>query len=166
MTTPSTSYRIIELTKGQVTIVSEQHYEWLNQFKWYAKRQTEGHSFYACRTFVTYRIHENVVMHRFILGLKRGDGRMVDHRNGDTLDNRIENLRLATHGENCRNQKLRIDSKVGLKGVIHTPSNRWHAHIQVDYRRIYLGSFETREEAHEAYCDAARKYHGEFARFA
>lgn len=88
----------------------------------------------------------------------------IDHINGDPSDNRIDNLRLATRAENCRNTKIHSNNSCGLKGVYwHKVSLAWHATIYAN-ERIYLGSFSTKEEAHEAYCKASEKYHGQFGR--
>src|SRR5207253_3852593 len=88
----------------------------------------------------------------------------VDHRNGDGLDNRRENLRLVAHAQNCRNQRLRPHSS-RFKGVtFNRELGRWHAAIMVDYRRIHLGTFDSEEEAALAYDEASRELHGEYGR--
>jgi hypothetical protein len=88
----------------------------------------------------------------------------IDHINRDRADNRIENLRDATRSQNLGNSIARSTS---LKGA-HFDKRRgkWKARITVDYKEIWLGSYNTEAEAHAAYCDAARIYFGEFARAA
>jgi hypothetical protein len=89
----------------------------------------------------------------------------LDHENGDTADNRIANLRPVTHSQNIANSRLRRDSTSGFKGVsFYTSAGKWGANINKDGRRHYLGLFNTPEEAHAAYCEAACELHGEFAR--
>ena len=96
-------------------------------------------------------------MHRVILGLPTGDPRHVDHANGDGLDNRRVNLRLASMTENARNQRVRLHSSQ-YKGVsAFRRTHRWTA-------AIHLGYFLTERAAAEAYDDAARRLFGEFAR--
>lgn len=91
-------------------------------------------------------------------------GMVVDHINGDPLDNRRCNLRLATLGENARNMRSRGGSS-RFKGVTwHRPSASWYAFIRKDYKRTFLGCFRDEEEAARAYDVAARTLHGEFAR--
>lgn len=88
---------------------------------------------------------------------------LIDHINGDSMDNRIVNLRLATPTQNARNcEKSKINTS-GFKGVTRY-RKKWRAAISVDNRKLWLGLFETPQAAHEAYAKAARKYHGEFAR--
>ena len=93
---------------------------------------------------------------------------LVDHKNRDTSDNRIENLRLATYSQNARNRKRSALSTTGLKGAarFNSPRNlkRFRSTITIDGKRIHLGQFDTAEEAHEAYVKAATELHGEFCR--
>lgn len=90
----------------------------------------------------------------------------IDHINGIRHDNRIINLREASRSENGRNVPAHRDSSSGLKGAHwHGQKNRWTSRIRVDGKNRYLGLFDTAEEAHEAYCEASKKCHGEFARF-
>ncbi|WP_161489491.1 HNH endonuclease [Sulfitobacter sp. EhC04] len=90
---------------------------------------------------------------------------VVDHVNGNPEDNRISNLRLASHAENMRNRKKNANNASGLKGVHWCRTYlRWFASICVNKKRINLGSYPTKEAAHEAYCEAAERLHGEFAR--
>ncbi len=89
----------------------------------------------------------------------------IDHVNGDPTDNRIENLRECTDRENSRNRGPWKRNQSGLKGV-HAQNGKWRAQITADGEKIDLGTFSSREEAHAAYREAARKYHGDFARTA
>ena len=89
----------------------------------------------------------------------------IDHKDGDTTNDRWDNLREATRNENMRNEKLHRDSGSGLKGVTwHKPSRRWRAQICVHYRRLAIGYFDSAEAAHEAYKTKALELFGEFAR--
>jgi hypothetical protein len=89
----------------------------------------------------------------------------VDHINGIRNDNRWANLRHATASENGRNKALQSNSGSGYKGVsFFKPIKKWSAYIGSKKKRFHLGYFETAEDAHAAYVDAAKKYYGEFAR--
>ena len=88
---------------------------------------------------------------------------LLDHINCDPADNRIVNLREANMSENKRNSGPHKDNKSGYKGV-SSKGNRWRAEIWIEGNRIRLGTFTTPEEAYSAYCSAAKKHHGKFAR--
>lgn len=93
---------------------------------------------------------------------------LVDHENRDKDDQRIENLRPATHEQNSRNMGRNSANTTGFKGVaVFNKSGkptRYRALIRANGKRTFLGIFDTPEEAHEAYCKAAKDLHGEFAR--
>lgn len=93
----------------------------------------------------------------------------IDHRNGVRSDNRIANLRLATGEQNRLNRCLNANSSSGFKGVREAKDKvrpaPFRAVISHRNKKINLGYFLTAEEAHEAYCKAARELHGEFAKF-
>jgi hypothetical protein len=90
----------------------------------------------------------------------------IDHANGDILDNRIQNLRLATTSDNGRNSRRKAGCELPRGVKRHHRGNVFEAQIRIaPGKRMRLGSFQTAELAHAAYCEAAKKYHGEFARF-
>jgi len=99
-------------------------------------------------------------MHILITGYKIG--RRVDHINGNGLDNRRSNLRIATSQQNNRNRKICNLNTSGFKGV-RLDRNKWRADIRIDGKRKNLGRFVNPEAAAAAYDEAARKYFGEFA---
>lgn len=85
-------------------------------------------------------------LHRWVLGCERGDGKVVDHVNGDALDNRLANLRIATPQMNAANRVCRATS--GYRGVRQT-GDRFTAYGKVSGRTHYLGVFDSAEEAAE-----------------
>ena len=91
-------------------------------------------------------------------------GLTIDHINGNTGDNRISNLRLASDSENSYHRKRRSNNKTGYKGVHQRENGKYRAYITVEKQKVNLGTFETKEEAYAAYCEAARRFHGDFAR--
>ena len=166
MTTPSEPlYCEIPLTQGKFAKVDMCDFIQLSWYKWHARWSPPTRSFYATRNdvhFLTER-RSPAQMHRQILGLEYGDKRQVDHINHDTLDNRRANLRIATAAQNARNKRLRVDSTTGLKGVFfQASSQRWHAYIRFNGKRMHLGCFDTKEKAHASYCEASQQFHGEF----
>ncbi len=89
----------------------------------------------------------------------------IDHKDGDTLNNKIENLREATHAENMRNSKKPRHNKSGVKGVCWCPRvSKWRATCYVNYKQFHVGHYDSLEEATKAVSDFREKYHGEFAR--
>jgi hypothetical protein len=104
--------------------------------------------------------------HRLIWIYHHGDiesGLEIDHVNGDKADNRIVNLRLASHAQNSRNVSKRSNNSSGHKGVYwHSQAQKFHASIHHNGCNISLGLFETAEDAAAAYARVASKLHGEF----
>ena len=92
--------------------------------------------------------------------------RLVDHSNAIADDDRWTNIREADHSQNGANSRTWKNKKYSqFKGVTFDKSHsRFQATIKINYRSIYLGRFDTAEEAHAAYIKAARQYFGEFAR--
>jgi len=86
----------------------------------------------------------------------------IDHANGDKLDNRIANLREATHAENQRNSGIPRHNTSGYKGVYRRSSGRFSACIRSRGKSLHLGSFDTKEEAYAAYCAKGLELHGMF----
>jgi hypothetical protein len=150
---------LIPLTHGKAAFVSEEDYQTLSQHRWIARKSTTDRKWYAVRI-----IRENGrqvgvrYMHREIMKAPRGI--LVDHINGDGLDNRRDNLRFATHTQNNAAAKPRNGKK--LKGV-SLSRGKWQAEIAVHGRRIYLGRFDSQLDAILAYNNAATELHGDFA---
>lgn len=156
----------ISLTKGFVAIVDDEDSD-LAQFKW----QVSTKQFYAVRRVGGRKNPKVPYMHRIILARILGrdlvQSEIVDHINGDPRDNRRSNLRLATQSQNMRNQRKNKANTSGYKGVSHVnnnPKKPFRAYIVLNDKQIHLGLFATVEDAHAAYCEASKKYHGEFGR--
>jgi hypothetical protein len=161
--------RLITLTQGYFAQVDAADYEWLMAGpKWYADvhRRKDGSilAIYAARNIrKDDGAHGRQSMHRFILGVT--DPKIeVDHHNGNGLDNKRENLRVATSQQNKCNQRMSTKNISGYKGVgWSTLCKSWEARIQNDGKGIHLGYFDNILDAKEA-ADAGRlRYHGEFA---
>jgi hypothetical protein len=90
----------------------------------------------------------------------------IDHINGDRHDNRLANLREATHQENLYNRGANKNNSTGYKGVSVNRLGRYLATITANGKYHYLGLFDDAETAHQAYCAAALRLHGDFARVA
>lgn len=152
----------IPLTRGQFALVDDSDFEWLNQYKWIAHLGSFG-KFYVLRRPGPRGNRETIRMHRLICGATEGE--QVDHKNGDTLDNRRSNLRSCSAAQNGWNRCVQRNNTSGFKGVTwHKRISMWQARIRIFSRRVHLGYFLTASAAGQAYKIAARKYHGKFAR--
>lgn len=149
----------IPITRGHHAIIDDEDFERLSSFKWYAHESKKSKSIYCFRK----RNHILLLMHREILGLtNRND--IVDHIDGNGLNNQKSNLRICTHRENLRNSKLSSKNTTGFKGVYyHKPTNKFMAYIRLNYKLHYLGLYKTSEEAAKARNLKAKELHGEFA---
>lgn len=103
-----------------------------------------------------------IKLHRFILNIPPKERLVIDHIN-HWLDNRRTALRKATHTENMQNRGTHKRNTSGFKGVVKR-KDKWAAQIISEGVRHNLGTFPTFEEAKNAYCEAAKKLHGEFAK--
>lgn len=155
----------IALTQGQFAKVDDENFEKINKWKWQASWDRDSKSFYATGIDYSEKLRTPIKMHRFILGLKKGDGIICDHINHDTLDNRKKNLRTATISQSSFNKRMRKNSTTGYKGVYLDKTKvlkKYRAKIKVEGKQIHLGYFDTPEEAYEMYKKASKKYHGVF----
>lgn len=146
---------------GHIAIVDDADHEMLARYRWFA--QPKRATVYAHRNIVRDGFPTTRFMHHDVLG-SLPPGMWVDHINGDGLDNRRVNLRFASPTENARNKRVRKDSGTGIKGVRRRPSGRWTARICVNGCQIWLGTFNSPEDAAAAYLAAAREHFGKFAR--
>ena len=118
--------------------------------------------------YLMLKFHETrCLAHRaaFAMHYGRWPTGQVDHINGDRSDNRICNLREVSNSQNQMNAGLNSRNTSGRKGIWWSKDeSRWRAHIIVDKKKLYLGSYKTPDEAAHAYNKAAVHLHGEFAR--
>jgi elongation factor P hydroxylase len=87
---------------------------------------------------------------------------LIDHVNGDSLDNRIDNLRLASRAQNANNS-VKVAS--GFKNVTLHRSGRWRVQMRVNGKQRHFGYFDCKDEAISVAREMMDKYHGEFARY-
>lgn len=155
----------ILLTQGLVALVDDRDWGLVSGYNWFAMKSTK--TYYALtnssRSLDSEGRQNKIRMHRLIMGAKLGE--VIDHRDGNGLNNSRSNLRFATKSQNNRNSRLRADNSSGYKGVYWDRiNNKWKAQIRMDGKRIGLGYFMTKEEAAIAYDEAATFYFNEFAR--
>lgn len=155
--------KTIKLTQGQIALVDDEDFDRLNGFRWSVTWNKHTKSFNATRSSPRVNGKRHTIrMHREILNAKLGEE--VDHINHDTVDNRRENLRLCSTGQNCVNRRRRVDNTSGFKGVSWDNGHgKWRSRLMVNRKPHYLGRFATALEAAIAYDRAARDEFGEFA---
>ena len=131
-------------------------------YRWYPIFAKTGVVYAQAEVRIGVNQYKWIPMHRLIANTP--DGMETDHIDGDGLNNRRSNLRACTRAQNNRNQRIRKDNSTGYRGVRKvTNSPNWYAQVRVDNRDIYLGTFTTPEAAAQAYNEAAKRHHGEFA---
>lgn len=129
------------------------------KYSWRLQRDRDKNKFYVVTSNKEKR---KIYLHRFILLFPK---EQIDHRNGNGLDNRRKNLRVATNGGNQRNCAIPNTNTSGYKGVsFYKKRNTFNAYIHVKNKRINLGYFYSAKHAAKIYNEAAKKYFGEFAR--
>lgn len=160
--------KIIKLTRNKEALVDDQDFDYLNKFNWHSSCRIRGGRkiFYAARKFRKQNgLWSNLYMHKELM--KDVPNKVqIDHKDGNTLNNQKENLRLASHGQNLHNRGKQKNNTSGYKGVFYvkiTKSPRWLAQIIFNGEQIYLGRFKSPVEAAKAYNIGAIKYHGKFA---
>jgi len=163
----NTMVKEIVLTQGKVTIVDDKVFAELDQLNWYAVHL--GNSFYAERTSkrIQGRRHD-ILMHRVIMEMHLGrplkSKEHIDHINKDGLDNRLCNIRVCTNQQNQMNRGKQKNNTSGYKGVSWVNRDeKWKAHIRYDGETIYLGYFDSKEDAARAYDKKAKELYGKFA---
>lgn len=139
-------FYILVIDGGLNVLIDSDDYEKCKQYQWRLAR--DG------RYFICGKLY----LHRFVYG-EVPEGYVVDHINGDLLDNRKSNLRLCTHEENMRNSSPRNGK---YPGVNKTKSGTWSARLKVKQKVVFEKRFKTEEEAIQARIEAEEKYYGEY----
>lgn len=154
----------IQLTKGYSTIVDDDDFERLSRHKWKAA-VGDGVHIYAVRNHKEggrKGTWKELKMHRIIMNA--GDGFLVDHINGSTLDNRKSNLRLCSSSNNSMNRRGNRSCSSRFKGVwLSKKYGTWVASIKKEGKKTCLGYFDREIDAALAYNIAAKELFGEFA---
>lgn len=150
--------RMIALSKGKFAVVDGDDYERASQFKW-----TYTDPGYAYRNDYSNGQRKRIYLHRFILCVK-DKTQVVDHINGNKLDNTKSNLRVCSHQENIRNSRKQLNNTSGYKGVSWDKNRgKWISYFSPRKKFNHLGRFNCKHAAARAYNLATSTYYGEFA---
>lgn len=146
----------VSLTRGFESSIDASDVPLVAGYHWSVQIGARGHAY-------AYRIEggKHIAMHRVIAGA--GKGQMVDHIDGDGLNNQRSNIRLCNMTQNMANKAVERRNKLGLKGVSQS-YKKYRAKINNAGHGIYLGTYATPEEAAAAYKGAARVLWGDFAK--
>lgn len=143
-------------------IVDDEDYERLNKFKW--SLQEGKNTYYAARNDKSSGKRKYIYLHRAVLNVT--DSKiLVDHINGNGLDNRKSNLRLCNNSKNQANRVKSKHSTQPYRGIRRrrTLQDKYEARIRFKGKEYYLGRFDTAEEAALMYDLTLIAFHGEFA---
>jgi hypothetical protein len=139
------------LVTKYTALVDDEDYQNLSLIKWYPHHQETR----------IYAISKQGYMHRLLMNAHKGQ--MIDHINGNCLDNRKLNLRFCNFQGNRANAVVSKNNALNIKGVKKS-KNKYKARITINNKTIDLGSFQNLKDASKAYDEAAIKYFGKFAK--
>lgn len=153
--------RRIKLLSGNVALVDDEDFDYLNQFKW-----QESNGYAVRRHHIKMnngkQIRIMMRMHRIINNTPKGF--FTDHVNGQKLDNRKNNLRTATKSQNGLNRTKQKNNTSGFKGVSwHTQTKKWIAQFTTFGKHYSLGLYDDPREAHKAYLNFVSNIDEEFS---
>jgi hypothetical protein len=152
----------IKLTKNKYALVDDEDFDELNQYKWFAHKK-RNNKYYSIRTvwMKMEKTKKTIRMHRVIMNCS--DDKIVDHKDGNGLNNQRENLRICTNLQNQGNRKLNKNNTSGIRGVyLRKDDKKWEANIRINNKTKHLGIFTDKLEAKNVYTKAAKEHFGEF----
>lgn len=159
---------MIQLTKGMVSLIDDEDFHQVNSLKWYVSITTDGKPYARHDKHLGMNgekeIRKRISLHRFLMGVE--DPKIfVDHKNGNTLDNRKENLRIASVKQNNQNRNKQTSHNTsGYRGVSYNKKAKKYEAYGNDPtgKRIYLGLFSNPKEAAKAFDEFAKINYGKF----
>lgn len=145
-------------------MVDDEDYGELIKYKWYAQRVSLGSTYYAFKALPREKMTQRKIgMHSFVFAVEKGT--MIDHIDGNGLNNQKSNLRIATHAQNMRNCKGHDKSTSKFKGVSkYRNTNIWVAQIYCNGEKQHLGYFKNEIDAAKKYDSKAKELFADFAR--
>lgn len=139
--------------------IDDEDYDKVSAYKWHTKKSRPNSGIYIRRRAG----QRSISLTSCILGVDPSI--IIDHIDGNTLNNKKSNLRITTNTNNVRNQRKHLNSTSGYKGVTWDKShNKWMAQIRVSHKNYFIGYYDDPLSAHNAYFERAKKDFGEYAR--
>jgi hypothetical protein len=152
----------IKLTQNQITIVDDEDYEYLMQWKWHAHKAPHDKGWHVLRKEQKNGKQKAIWMHRVIMNASSGLD--VDHKDLNGLNNQKNNLRVCKHFQNMQNKAKQSNNTSGYKGVyLNKRNGKWVAQIKLNYKMKNLGEFQNIIDAAKMYDTKAVELFGEFA---
>lgn len=151
----------IPLRDEYETLIDDEDFNLVNQRKWYLHIDKTGPNLFYVLSSPG---GQTMSMHRLIMGCAKGDGKQIDHIDGNGLNNQKNNLRFCTGSQNCMNRTY-ANNTSQYKGVTWKKANqKWCAQIMMGGRKKHIGLYEKKEDAAKAYDQMAFQIFGKFAR--
>lgn len=152
----------IQITQGMKALIDDDDYESVSRYKWYRVRPAKSRTLnYAAAKNYPDGGRSTLLMHRLIINAPKGV--VVDHIDGDGLNNQKTNLRLCTQGQNNFNSRINKTNTSGFIGVCPHGKNSYRAYISINNKTIHIGNFKDPKEAAKARNEVASRLRGEFA---
>lgn len=152
--------RSVLISKDIFTLVDDDIFDWLNQWRWHITNGYIIRKQYGKRG--ENKKPENIYIHRLIMGTP--NGYVTDHINGNKLDNQRDNLRIGTQSQNMMNRGKQKNNTSGYKGVHWNKQHqKWQAVVKFDGKQKHLGYFDNAFLASLAYIKGAKELYGEFS---
>ena len=156
-----TSY--IKLTQGQVAIIDAEDLEKIADYRWHASWNPSKKAYYATSSItVSYKKQKTVSMNRLLMNCPKH--LVVDHIDGNPLNNCKSNLRVCTPSQNCANKGAYKTNTTGHKGLVKN-KNTYEVYVSINGKSTYVGCSSKYEDAVKIHEEESRRIHGEFCRF-
>lgn len=150
----------IQLTRGMVAFIDDEDFKIVSAHSWNCIKTDIDGLFYAGTNVGSRNARTVLYMHKLLMG-----GKLIDHINGNGLDNRRSNLRFCTHAQNCANKNKKSGTSSKYKGVFwYKRDSKWRSFIQKEGKKYFLGNFEKEVDAAIAYNLKAKELFGDFAK--
>lgn len=152
----------IELTQGYKSVIDNEDYELVKNYKWHVFHGHAGVKYAATKIRINNR-KTTLFLHRLLLGLKHGDRRKADHKDLNGLNNTRDNLRICNNVQSNQNRGKQKRTRSGFKGV-YIDKSKYRVNVNINGKLIHIGMFDNPIDAARAYDEQIIRHYGEFAK--